>query len=1214
MGDSPEEKALAHTIAVLDQASAPDVVASVGALLLVPANLHYRTSLECVLGLVMTGACGPSGSLSCETLDSLLNESVASWAGHLDDLWPSAATEAFTFHGGTHVFIPGGDGICATLRCLAEAVCDDDLLPATLAQRCIRMIQGMCLITDLSVRRAKLDRNAEVPTWSDSIHIPPAPQLDARKQNVCLGAGTVERILRDTGMNSDDLDAFTWQTMSSSHELGTVVDTLAYKPLFSFAEGLIVAAPHWIAHALVWRICDLVMRSGQQRILAEHLHVARLSHLRSLLARMDVRLVDIAEESLCAHSFVTHTLWTWDADKVLHLAFFSDALSCNEPATLFGSWQTDEIQGEVHRGRAMMLERVRRRSASLEVFSLIVTADVGRSYSVGFDRNSSDIPDGQMLGALSISDLEILMTRVASDGADFLTVVKFLTDMWSESRLRFIAILDAFGLWRASGCSFFGPDDDGTSKGMVIPGAYSADLHSHSLSVFDWHAIRVYGRSSLVEVGRLSPSGHVYVPRHPKPRGGELAVEVGSTVVWVRTVRSTEPSVLKNGAMQVEFLRLFTYWIAEAVSAVNGSVLLDPALLEIDLGPYEPWAALQEGQASVDAGYTINRIKSDHVVVQIKAEFALRYDDSNAAELELVSAAADALLEGVDLKCRNDLKAFFEKSAQTSDRRILNLTSTRTPEYIASDAQHSVRYVQDYARVPARRGRAMPGSTPATLTDAEATSWLNETVGALFQELRQRLASLDKRAALHRLMAANEGLVFLDRHRVDTLAARDAIGSSATTVVTDVMRQLNRHAEAAMPTRFLIEYLAAERSGGTGVLSGTEHDACLAIAAEIVRLGVASDIAHFKLAPIAVDLFARDYSVRKDQYEDATHQMGLQFTRELVGQAYSRGGTKPKLVQAVDAAKTSSTLERASRTEFGHSFQEMATFVDAATRVASEANATVVTMDERAFVALIAERCSFTESATKAILTRLSLEPRPNFLKVPSEEFADADVYPWRFNRALSYVSRPFVFVPSPVGREVSYTPGHVARAVHLLVESCIEGRYKAKSTEMKTLMSKFTKAASEDFDDEVAETLRTRGWSVATRVLKIGSKRIAVGGNDLGDIDVLAADPAKKQIWGIECKDFSRARLPNEVRADLTQLFGDEGGGASTQDKHLLRVTWLQENLDAVVRKLKCDPADGTWSIEGAIVLSAALMAPKLAKPKLRIWTLQELALREEI
>jgi len=125
-------------------------------------------------------------------------------------------------------------------------------------------------------------------------------------------------------------------------------------------------------------------------------------------------------------------------------------------------------------------------------------------------------------------------------------------------------------------------------------------------------------------------------------------------------------------------------------------------------------------------------------------------------------------------------------------------------------------------------------------------------------------------------------------------------------------------------------------------------------------------------------------------------------------------------------------------------------------------------------------------------LELLSLVSRRDFLSPPAP-YKQVEVYPWRFNRQLSYLRRPFVWREQNGTVEVLWGNRHLYRSMFYLNELCFSGRLsaQARTPEMQRLMSQFLNQRGDAFNDQVADFLKQTapdGAIVDRRVQAIGA------------------------------------------------------------------------------------------------------------------------------
>lgn len=164
----------------------------------------------------------------------------------------------------------------------------------------------------------------------------------------------------------------------------------------------------------------------------------------------------------------------------------------------------------------------------------------------------------------------------------------------------------------------------------------------------------------------------------------------------------------------------------------------------------------------------------------------------------------------------------------------------------------------------------------------------------------------------------------------------------------------------------------------------------------------------------------------------------------------------------------------------------------------------------------------------------------------------------------------------------------------------------------MRKLIGEMHDRDGEEFNDLVAEVYETfPGWTVRRRVKKIAGFRIErEPGQDLSDIDVLAADPKKCVLWAVEAKGLAFARNPAELANELKNTFQTSGDKKSAVDKHLERVAWLRDNLDAALDLLGIQVSGRKrWKVEPLIVVDHELQSPYFANSPIPVVPMRELS-----
>ena len=144
-------------------------------------------------------------------------------------------------------------------------------------------------------------------------------------------------------------------------------------------------------------------------------------------------------------------------------------------------------------------------------------------------------------------------------------------------------------------------------------------------------------------------------------------------------------------------------------------------------------------------------------------------------------------------------------------------------------------------------------------------------------------------------------------------------------------------------------------------------------------------------------------------------------------------------------------IEEASVAEFGAPLSDLVSVMWGAALLRLNPDQPFVALDEDEFISEVAERLQWNKSRVVNCVRILTLEPRPNFLKPPTP-FSPQDVFPWIFNRRLSYFRRPFLLRNNSEKRHLVYGLRHMEIASRTLLALVFGGRYRAQTGPMRYL------------------------------------------------------------------------------------------------------------------------------------------------------------------
>jgi hypothetical protein len=415
------------------------------------------------------------------------------------------------------------------------------------------------------------------------------------------------------------------------------------------------------------------------------------------------------------------------------------------------------------------------------------------------------------------------------------------------------------------------------------------------------------------------------------------------------------------------------------------------------------------------------------------------------------------------------------------------------------------------------------------IPDDRRSEVLRETVDFYFQELEHLVASLSSDDLLETLVRHHERIL-REREQQDLLIpTRIACFSSEEKMVETLREEKQELSRAALASRFLIEYVAARPPQGLRPLSLSVYDRLMALSSEIINKGMISDAIRFGIADLKLEMLRSNrLGISEGAYGQAHERfVGVYLAGEIY-RSTARFASHWRRSDRAEKPEDADRIDAAVRTEFGVSLTELNRFLGEAVNVGLSRDGEPKMMPLERFLDEMEENLGWDRALVERAFEVFASRPRDDFLS-PPPPLNVIEVYPWRFSRALSYLRKPLLVRLTEDGEEVIWSVRHCLDSASHLIDLCVGGRLKARSSEMRKMIGELHVRDGEEFNDAVADVYEGfEGWIVKRRVGKVAGRRIKrERGQPLGDVDVLAADPKRRILWAVEAKTWlSRATL----------------------------------------------------------------------------------------
>lgn len=252
---------------------------------------------------------------------------------------------------------------------------------------------------------------------------------------------------------------------------------------------------------------------------------------------------------------------------------------------------------------------------------------------------------------------------------------------------------------------------------------------------------------------------------------------------------------------------------------------------------------------------------------------------------------------------------------------------------------------------------------------------------------------------------------------------------------------------------------------------------------------------------------------------------------------------------------------------------------------------------------LITNYSELDKDTISLIIESVSLKRRDKYLPAP-KPFRNEDVFPWRFNRELSFVRRPILIRDD----EMIWGNRQLSHMILFVLDLIDNGKLKTKSNEMKSLIGEISNVRGAEFNELVFRKLKSfNAFDVYSNVSKVNRNKIAENKNPLGDIDVLIIDKRHHKIIAGEVKEFNVSRNPYEMYLEYKKMFENTKKKRCFYDKHSRRVDWCSNHVEDF--KIQYNLEDVEWEVVGLFILDQPLISTEIYHKDIKMLTEKELS-----
>jgi hypothetical protein len=1198
-------------IAAVRRFDALDLLASVAALQLIPANVSSTVRLEVLAHAIATHHVQRTGKKAAGgTLQRLTNtEPLADFAiVRREDPPEWHFTAPLAWRGQPCIVFPGiSDDALFTFHQLTRAV---DIAPEShpyseFLFEIHRTITAVLRLSSELARRAGMSRWTRAEFKGRHTTVPATPELDRLRRCVLFDRSELDQLLSDVG-GSAVLASLTVECGSVGPSYDQHTGALLAKPIVRDGDTHVIALPGLLLEAARHSILSSASVAGTLEEIGERYCEAVWTATADSTRKLGMdRVSQVARLSDIPNSRAA--LYQFDTDKWAQVMLITDPFSNYRAEIIFDQWPLDQLGRRISERAVEAAARAQQQGIN-DLTTLIVVQGAGREHFVRLER---DLAHTLVLRAAEFETFGYV------EGGQPLALWKYLQDhtrLSNTTQIQAASFLDEYELYRSRKHTFY-IGDERPPDGLMVEVGTGLGAREYVASRYDphWEPTEESGDADFV-VKMLYADVPVYGDLDRASDRVACFVDGAALPIWILGPEYGREDTRALRSLCYDVVQGVAYWLWQVTPGLNRHLTrtapLVPLKINIQISPN----VLDSAQHNSGQQPFNSAVEGSTATVRFNpAAVPLFLGVDNAGERGLLSEILMAVGQtpsAVDLDAASVAQLVDQFAPLGPKKQMFFLQIDRAPDLDDVDLgaerllqNRDTDCLLDDLGEHLRTIKARSTGPIEGIDDRRTV--LNECVGFFYELLREEVARLDSVGPLEALVRRHEALVQQTAYRSLTVPTRLACYRDVPEVAKDIASEIPERSRTALASRFLIEFVATQPPNGTRPLSDATYDRLLAISHHIINFGFSSDLLHFGLADTHLSILGSGrLGIERDAFSEGLKAYMAAYTSDVARRSLREF---PRHWRRGAGDGPTGVLERfaeASTAEFGATLAEFFDVMIAAVDIPRLSRYSVGVLPRAELVDQITETLSWPTEKVAAIIDQLTMVPRRDFL-VPSAPFKPRDVYPWKFGRALSYLRRPFLQVRQDGDERLMWGFRHLFHATGYLGMICVQGRLVATSPEMRTAISEMNDVRGDQFTDEIAKLIERPGRIVRVRISDFREVRMPL---ERGDIDVLTVDQATKTLTAIECKDLALARTPQELANQLEGLMrGADDTEGRTVTRHGKRLIWIRQNLPAVLRYFNVGDPD-KWTVRGIFVVDEPLFVAHLRNIGMEVVSLESL------
>lgn len=961
------------------------------------------------------------------------------------------------------------------------------------------------------------------------------------------------------------------------------INPLLTKPFIRTKEGICVLSP---TNLLICLVHTLWVKSFKNNSLENFIlkyHSVVITDLIETLLKLGYNFISNSNEQENKDSLPSYLIFEFDSDKILLIAIQYDMLSgydinniMSENNVNLSFFSEHEIDQFVDQNQKLFDNK--------DIQKMCVVSSTGRSVGI-----QSDVRGKCLIG--TAYDILIILNSDIKNGLDIWYYLKVKEQFSKTTEFSpYNTSLDRYAIYYSKKSFYMSDEKKPSALAIISDGNFNVLKHGvfkkeriNALYISDVFNYPVY-----LPVDKYNDYVKRYYNLHTFANRLEFWIPNWEISIWVKSIIKTEDIAEELKNTYWEYCEAICFWLAEIGESmkeiINSNVKLLPKVIDVYFSLINPSIpSSREVQndelnlVSIKSSISIS-INENGFVISIPEklwEVAIMKD--NTADRLLIYKLLigfQTLLSNYSISLSDEqIQNIIEKHAPLGLKKYLLIMSSGDNlafdnrflkiEHITLFSDSNYEWYLE--NLISYIGKNCPPLGQLVEKDIKLKLCKNITI-ALAKEISDILKSHNSMDLLKDLITRYEVTMHhneLYRFRIPTLLH---CYQDKWNIVDEIKETAQNNDKSSLALRCLIEYVASENYRGIKPVTTESIDNLLSLLNLLNFFGNFHDIIEFDLFETKMSILDSGRigtnwdEIESNFMEKLLDNKAMQLIQESTDYYYS--DEEHYTNKFVMSETLLDKLSEAFLEDHKISFSNLISIIDFLKALPFELETDVAKVEKSILIDKIFSHFSgeIINDQIISALDFLSLKNRNGMLNKLPPGFDISDVFPWKFNRRLSYLYKPLVECVDENKKEfILYSPRHLDKSFAFLGSKLSNGQFKGiYKGKVASVVGEIAKIKGKNLQQEIVDFFSVFENIEVFEEFNIKTDPSFDANADLGDIDVVVFDQVNNVVLCIESKNTVESKNMKEFAQEADDYLGENG----YIFKHKRRHQWASKNL----------------------------------------------------